>query len=228
MSDAHGALFKNAEAIAEVLIILGFGNVNEAGEFIPLTEAEALEFAELLKVIFGAPVFEDYTHPEFTFFAGFGVGENGPKLGMGDGLLDIYAELGLRTTADKFFLAHEYAHALQFNQGIIDLTTTPTPENGRRIELMADAYAAYFATHGQGGFLQPALISRYIKTAFSGGTCDFDFPFHVGTPNQRAKAVAFGGELAKRRGLIDQKYSSEEFARLFDEALPQIIAPDAE
>lgn len=224
LSDAHGTVFKEPARVAELLLLTGFGNMDEAGNFIPFTQAEALEMAEFLKIIFGAPIFEDYNHPLFTFFGGFGPGPFGPKMGIGDGLLEGYAELGFRTTSDRFVLAHEYGHALQFSMGLLDLP--PTPENVRRIELMADAFAAYYVLHGQGAFIQKVALSRYMKTAFSVGDCNFDAPSHHGTPNQRAKAVEFGGELAKRRGLIDQKYTSEEFVRLFDEAFPQIIAPD--
>lgn len=228
LSDMHGAIFKDPTTVAQLLLLLGFGNVDAEGNFIPITETEALELAGLLKIVFSAPVFEDYAHPLFAFNAAAGIGPNGPKILMGDGIFDVYAALGLRTTADKFVLAHEYGHIIQIANGVLDFTMPPTPEGTRRTELMADAYAAYFSAHGKGGFLQPLLISRFAKSAFSVGDCGFDFPSHHGTPNQRARAADFGGKLAERRGFIDQIYSSEEFARLFDEALPQIVIPDSE
>lgn len=232
LADMHGAIFKDPATVSQLLLFLGFGFVDEEGNFTPFTQADADEFAELLKIVFGAPVFENYSHPILTFnaFALSGIPELGipAKIVMGDGVLDGFAELGLRTTADKFILAHEYGHQIQFANGIIDVTVPPTPEGTRRTELMADAFASYYSAHGQGGFLQPLLISRFVKSAFSVGDCGFDFPSHHGTPNQRARAADFGGKLAERRGFIDQKYSSEEFARLFDEAFPQIVIPDSE
>ena len=228
LSDMHGATFKDPPTVARFLMLLGFGFTDEEGNFTPITETEALEFAEFLKIIFGAPVFENYGHPILAFNAAAGIGPNGFQIIMGDGVLDLYAELGLRTTADKLIFAHEYGHQIQLANGILDFSVPRTPAETRKLELMADAYGAYFVAHGQGSFLQPALISRYIKTAFSVGDCFFDNPNHHGTPNQRARAATFGADLAKRRGLIDKKYSSAEFIQLFEEAYPQIIARDAE
>ena len=231
VADAHGSLFKNVDKTAEVFK-LAFGGFDENGNFIPVPDEIAYQIAQLLNIVFSAPVFEDYNHPLFTFnaiaFGGFPPLGIPKKIVMGDGIMEAYAALGFRTNADRLILAHEFGHQIQFANGYFEGGPADPAEATRRTELMADAYAAYFLSHGKGPFLQPALISRFVKTSFSIGDCGFASPNHHGTPNQRAKAAAFGGELAKRRGFIDQIYSSQEFFELFEAALPEMIAPDAE
>jgi hypothetical protein len=229
LSDAHGATFKNVPIVAAI-IELAFNNFDEEGNPSPVPHDQAVEIAELLKTAFSAPVFQDYNHPLFTFNAlaspgipGLGIG---PKIVMGDGIMEVYAKLGFRTTADRLILAHEYGHQIQYANEYI--TEAPSPEVTRRIELMADTYAAYFLAHGQGAFIQPLITKRFVKTAFSIGDCGFDRNGHHGTPNQRGKAADLGSKLAKRRGLVDKKYSSQEIFELFEAELPNLIAPDAE
>ena len=228
--DIKGTVFQDAQAVAQV-IQFAFTNFDEAGNPIPFSAAEALELAEALKVIFAADVFDNYNHPLFSFnavaFSGIPELGIGKKVLMGDGLMEGHRAVGLRTIAEKFILAHEYGHQIQFANDIINDELEQTPENTRRVELMADAFAAYFMAHRKGPFLQPLIITRYAKTAFAAGDCAFDSPGHHGTPNQRRKAAELGGELASPRGLRDPSYSSEEFVELFNEAFPEIIAPDA-
>ena len=47
----------------------------------------------------------------------FGIG---PKIVMGDGIMEAYAKLGFRTNADRLILAHEYGHQIQFANGYFD------------------------------------------------------------------------------------------------------------
>lgn len=230
MVNMKGSTFENEAVVSQIFqdfFIVGFDD-NGAPIFAPKELAD--DFANFLKLAFSAPVFQNYTHPLFTFNAVAVPGNPATgfpnKIVMGDGVMEAYRANGFRTIADNFILAHEYGHQIQFANGYIP--NDNSPETGRFIELMADAYAAYYMAHGRGGLEQPAMITQFVKTSFSIGDCSFDSPGHHGTHNQRAAAAAFGGKLAKRTGFIDTKLSSAEFYELFLEEYPNLIKPDAE
>ncbi len=229
--DMKGTTFENVEAVSQIFqdfFIVGFDD-NGAPIFAPKDLADS--FANFLKAAFSTPVFQNYNHPLFTFNAVAVQGNPATgfpnKIVMGDGLMEAYRANGFRTIADNFILAHEYGHQIQYANGYIP-GGPQTPEGTRFVELMADAYAAYYMAHGRGEFLQPAVITQFVKTSFSIGDCAFASPGHHGTHNQRAAAAAFGGKLAKRTGFIDTKLSSAEFYELFLEEYPNLILPDAE
>ncbi|HVH93870.1 MAG TPA: hypothetical protein VM688_03025, partial [Nocardioidaceae bacterium] len=59
------------------------------------------------------------------------------------------------------------------------------------------------------------------------GDCAFDDPNHHGTPNQRLRASTWGAQLAMSAQKQGHILPSLTVARLFDKALPAIVAPDA-
>lgn len=231
LADMHGAIFKNEPVVAELIQFL-YGGQDENGNFIPISDEDAIDFAGFLKEVFGSDAYWNYNHPLFTFNA-FAFGGNAAfgipkKIVMGDGILEPYKLNSFRTIADPFILAHEYGHHIQFANGYFG-EDAGTPEGTRRTELMADAYAAYYLAHESGAFLERGLISRYAKSARGVGDCAFDNPSHHGTPNQRQKAAEFGSRVAvETSGLRRKVLSSQEFFELFETALPELIAPDAE
>ena len=90
---------------------------------------------------------------------------------------------------------------------------------------MADAYSAYFLSHSRGASMQWKRVQRFLKVFFNNGDCNFDSDGHHGTPIQRMAAAEWGYKLvnkAKKQGHI---MSPMEFARLFDAALPGLVAP---
>lgn len=230
LADMHGATFENVEVVAEVIQFL-YVVFDENGNPQPVPDDIAINFAEFLKVIFASDAFWNYKHPMFTYnafaFGGapsFGIPK---KIVMGDGILEPYKLNSFRTIADPFILAHEYGHQIQFANGYFG-DDAGTPEGTRRTELMADAYAAYYLAHQSGAFLERGLISRFAKTGRAIGDCGFDSPGHHGTPNQREKAAEFGARVAvETSGLRRKVLSSQEFFELFEAALPELIAPDA-
>ena len=80
-------------------------------------------------------------------------------------------------------LAHEFAHILQFKNGV----TRP----GVRTELQADYLAGWYMGDRQRDF--PASVSYMTNTFFElGDDYEFNDPSHHGTPKQRAKAFRAG------------------------------------
>jgi hypothetical protein len=227
LSDMHGSVFKNAPRVAQILKI-AFMDIDDKGNPIPYTDEKALELANLLKTVFGSPAFNNYNHPLLSFNA-FAISI--PQLGlkkivMGDGIMEVYAQLEHRTIAEKQILAHEYGHHIQFAKNYF--SSEHTPEASRRVELMADTYAAYFLAHGKGAFVHSQIVKRSFKAAALTGDCHFNTPSHHGTPNQRGKAADLGTKLAKRTSLRDKIYTSQQIFDFFEAALPDMIAPDAE
>lgn len=228
MVDMKGTVFKDIPLVAQILQDF-YISFDENGNIIPLPADLAVEIAQILNVVFGSDTFQNFNHPLFSLnafaFGGFEPLGIPRKIAMGDGIMDVYKNLGLGSVAETFILAHEYGHQIQFANNYF--TGENTPEEGRRIELMADAYGAYAMAHGRGFFVQSNLIERFATTAGIIGDCAFSSPGHHGTPNQRAKAAMFGVELAKRRTLRDVPLTSQEFFELFQAELPNLIAPDA-
>lgn len=150
---------------------------------------------------------------------------------------NVYLDLGffddLRTTyggpsgmfAEAYVLAHEYGHHVQFRRDVFDELTTP--EESRRAELMADGLASYHLTHARGTAMQWKRVQRFSAMFANIGDCDFAYLGHHGTPAQRARAGAWGYDLVKSAPDQGHVLPSATVTALFDEALPQIVAPDA-
>lgn len=198
------------------------------------TPADADRYAAAVaRVIRDVAVFDDGESPLFSLnaFAFSGLGDPDPtiaalppKIVVGDGFLDALDELGVEDVGGQVVLAHEYAHQLQVQHDLFGTATGP--EANRRVELMADAFASYFAVHAKGLSLNARRVTQVQQTFFELGDCSFDDAGHHGTPEQGRRASAWAGTLgstAKPRGVI---LSAPELAAQFDAQLPTIVASD--
>lgn len=170
--------------------------------------------------------FRKGNHPVFSLngfsFSGSTTAHIPPKIVLGDGFFDDYAAIGLGDVAPQAVLAHEFAHQIQYQYNLFG--TVKTPENTRRTELMADAFAAYFLNHARGAAMQWKRVQEFLQVFFNVGDCAFTDLAHHGTPTQRMAAAAWGYALAndaQKQGII---YSVKEFDDMFEAALPAILA----
>ena len=221
--DAHGNIFNDVNKVTTILLLY-----SDLGILGTMTPAEAEALANDLKIVFGSANFQNFNHPLLTFNAFASPADpffNTPKkIVMGDGIMKAYDDLGYSDVAPQAVLAHEYGHHVQFANGV-DFGSSP--EGTRRTELMADAFSAYFMTHKRGSAMNWKRVQQFLKVFFDIGDCAFSNDGHHGTPNQRMKAAGFGYQLATDAQKQGKILSSQEFITLFDQALPGLIAPDA-
>jgi hypothetical protein len=221
----HGSMLTDQSRVARVLM-RGFG----------FDRGFAAEYAEFVtRVVATTPVFRHGNNPLFTLnaFAFTPAGKDPKvvagvhdKLIFGDGLLDAFAALGMTDVAPRAILGHEFGHQVQFKDNLYDSPLTGA-EATRRTELMADAMGTYFLTHSRGLSLNTQRVLEGEKTLYDVGDCSFDDPNHHGTPNQRLRASTWGARLAMSAQKQGHILPSLRVARLFDNALPAIVAPDA-
>lgn len=185
---------------------------------------------EVINSIKNFPEYLNGNHPFLTFNAyahqekKYGcVGQVPDKLIIGDGFLRAYDQLGYGDIAPQAILAHEFAHQIQYDLGIMDHSIKYTPEYSRRTELMADAYAAYFLAHQEGNGRQWKRAQKFLDIFFNVGDCDFENNLHHGTPNQRRAATEWGANLANSPQDANLILSGKRFAELFDADLPDLI-----
>jgi hypothetical protein len=174
------------------------------------------------------PQLRNGDHPLFTFNAysepavdvpGFGIIP--PKIIMGDGIMQDYAAIGFGDVAPQAILAHEFGHQVQFQTGVF--TNDYTPEETRRTELMADAYAAYYLSHARGASMQWKRVRQFLQVFFNIGDCQTTSSTHHGTPRQRMASAEWAYNLANDSHKQGHILSSQEFTALFGAALPQIL-----
>ncbi|MEU7588305.1 hypothetical protein AB0A95_18675 [Micromonospora sp. NPDC049230] len=145
-----------------------------------------------------------------------------PKILYGDGVFSFGKTFGYDRIGPKIFLAHEYGHQVQTEHGLMPAKTTP--EQSRRLELMADSMGTYFLGHRRGENLPWPQLRRSTEFLYRNGDCRFTSRFHHGTLNQRGRAGEWGAKLSQAGGRI---LPSGRMIELFDRKLPQIVAPDA-
>ena len=207
----HGSVMQDdAKMVQVVQYIFGFG------------EAEALAMVDDVQAIIETDPGLGYEWPMFSFNA-VAFGPDPLKILMGDGLIELFEEIGLATNGVDLVYAHEMAHQVQ---GVLGVFGPPEPEETRRVELMADAFATYYLVHARGASFNARRTLDAFELSFIAGDCNFDSPGHHGTPNQRLAAAEWGAELAQERprGKIR---SAVGMVALFHEQLPIIVAPDA-
>ncbi|GAA1435112.1 hypothetical protein GCM10009616_31300 [Microlunatus lacustris] len=221
----YGEMLTDADRVARLLVaVYGF------------SAAEAAEYAEYVSsVVRDVPAFQDGAFPLFTLnaFAFTGEGDPDPmvaeipdKIIMGDGLLRYFAKVGLSDVGPRVVLAHEFGHHIQFELNLFDSPLTGA-EATRRTELMADAFATYYAVHARGLSLNAKRVTAALQSFYDVGDCYFDDPGHHGTPQQRARSAAWAASLASNARPQGKIMSAATFAALFDEKLPELVAPDA-
>ncbi len=108
-----------------------------------------------------------------------------------EGTLDLTGSFGGEAAGDMgvvYVLAHEYAHNVQFEQGIL---TAGLPVIAT--ELHADCWAGVYARAKQdAGQLDTTDVPEAIATAARVGTYDYADPQFHGTPEQRVAAFQQG------------------------------------
>ena len=219
-----GEMLRDPERISRLLVRL-----------YAFTPADADGYAAAVaRVIRDVRVFDDGESPLFSLnaFAFSGVGDPDPsiaalppKIVVGEGFLDALDELDVDDVGGSVVLAHEYAHQLQVQDDLFGTATGP--EANRRVELMADAFAGYFAVHPKGLSLNARRVTQVQQTFFELGDCSFDDPGHHGTPEQGRRASAWAATLASSTKPRGQVLPAAQLAALFDEELPVIVAADA-
>lgn len=222
----HGSMLTDHDRVARVY-----------REVYGLPPASADDYADLVvEFISSAPKFEGGNHPSFTLnafaYTDFGqevagFGRVGDKIVMGDGILRAYRELGFGDVAPQAILAHEFAHHVQFETGVITGGQPASPESTRRTELHADALAAYYLSHPRGESMQWKRVQQFLQVFFSIGDCGFAGTGHHGTPNQRMRAAQWGYEQQENARPRGHVLPAATLTRGFDAALPDIVRPDA-
>lgn len=92
-----------------------------------------------------------------------------------------------------FAVAHEYAHNLQTELGILPTDPAARTYPTYKTELHADCWAGVWANSAFAeGILEAGDIEEAIQTAMLTGDYEFNDPGHHGTPEQRSKAFMTG------------------------------------
>lgn len=176
----------------------------------------------------------DYDNPLLTFMAFASLPPDEPigdfgvlpeRIVIGDGILAALEATGFGRNGPDQVHAHEVVHHVQSDAGL--LGQPRTPESIRRIELMADALAAYNLAHARGASFQTWRVDEAPDIAALVGDCNFDSINHHGTPAQRAAAITWGARTAETARPQGNIAPSTELIAAFDDHLGTLIAPDA-
>ena len=198
--------------------------------------ATAQALADIIPQVFAVdPVLQNGRNPYFTFnsFAFDPTGEPEPlgslpkKVIMGDGIMQAYGALGDTTVAPRAILAHEYGHQVQYADNLFVSDLPPGAEQTRRTELMADALGTYFTVHSRGEALNAARTLADQQTFYNVGDCGFTSAGHHGTPLQRQRSATWATSVVDAAPNQGHILPSLQFATLFDQQLPMLVAPDA-
>jgi hypothetical protein len=169
------------------------------------------------------------SHPIFTFnsFAQQGFdyppyGHIPDKIIMGDGIMEAFTATGFNDVAPQAILAHEYGHHIQFQLHLY--TGSQSPEATRRMELMADAYSAYYLSHARGASMQWKRVQEFLAVFFNIGDCSVTSSGHHGTPSQRMAAAQFGYNVANDAQKQGHILTAQDFTARFEAQLPSILA----
>jgi hypothetical protein len=146
------------------------------------------------------------------------------KIVVGDGILQAVDHVGLGQTGARAILAHEFAHHVQYEDDLF-ASPLPGPEASRRTELMADAFGTYSLTHKRGEALNAKRLLDAEQSFYGLGDCVLTDPAHHGTPNQRLRASARRAGIAAGQQKQGHVMPSLALAGLFEQELPQLVAP---
>ncbi|MDR2997046.1 MAG: hypothetical protein LBU78_02885 [Microbacterium sp.] len=150
------------------------------------------------------------------------------RVAMGEGLIQVWKDLGISDAGNRAVLAHEYGHQVQYDGNLFETDITDEAEATARTELMADAFASYFTVSKRGESLNKAYALQNFQSFYNVGDCAFTNPNHHGTPNQRYAAAEWGADVARLADDQGHILPSLEVADRFEKVLPIITAPDAE
>ena len=220
----HGDMLQDTARVSRMLELFG------------LNQTDAAALAEYMAdFVAASPALDGGDNPLFTFnaFAFTGEGEPDPffaslpdKLIFGDGILDFLDAIGIGNVGPRAVMGHEFGHHIQFEDDLFESPLTGA-ELTRRMELMADAFATYFAVHARGLALNAKRVLDAEMTFYQVGDCEFADPNHHGTPNQRLRASTWAADLASAARPQGRILPSLTFAELFEAKLPELVAPDA-
>ena len=217
---AHGSMLQDRNKILKMYKnIYGYSN-DKANHYADSIATLFKIYPQLLNGEHPAFTFNQFTIPDTTIA---NVGLVPAKVIIGDGLLQAFDKLGYGDIAPQAILAHEFGHHIQYVLGILGKGIKLTPKTSRRFELMADAYAAYFLSHSQGAALKLDKLQQVAEVFFNTGDCDFTIDGHHGSPTQRKAAAEWGYNLTINSQKRDYILPGDEFARLFDAELNNII-----
>jgi hypothetical protein len=197
-----------------------------------LGPTDAEYYADLvLQLLHTYPQYRNGDHPIFSFNGIAAPKFNSPSNGVvpfrvivGDVVLDGYTAIGYGDVAPQALIAHEYGHILQYKLGLIrDITDIDSPETSRRIELIADAFAAYYLSHARGAAMQWKRVKQFLQVTYNAGDCDFTSLYHHGTPTQRMAAADWAYTLASNAPKQGHILSVQEFIALFNAHYSEII-----
>jgi hypothetical protein len=96
------------------------------------------------------------------------------------------------------------------------------------VELMADSFGSYYASHAEGADLRWTRMRQFLRIYYDLGDCAFASDQHHGTPIQRLRAADWGHDMAVHARPPSRVLPSATFARLFEKKLPSFVAPDAD
>jgi hypothetical protein len=221
---AHGRMLLDTARVTKVFTT-----------FYGFPQTTSLNTADFIKAQVNTATFNYGDTPLFTFnaYANSMEGQTLPGIGavpdrivLGDGVLDGFAQVGLGDVTAQAILAHEFGHHVQFEDGLFASPLTG-PEATRRTELMADAFGSYFLTHARGAAMNLKRVQEFGQTFYQVGDCGFTAAGHHGTPNQRLRTVLWACDIADSARPQGHILPSLSFDALFEQALPQLVAPDA-
>ncbi|MEX6689339.1 hypothetical protein QTN47_17655 [Danxiaibacter flavus] len=215
----HGNMLLDRDRIIRIDMIL-YGDSQTDAEF----------WADLIiSLMNDVPQYRKGDHPIFTFNAFAQSSFDFPPYGtipskivMGDGILDGYTGIGYGDVAPQAVLAHEFGHHIQFQLNLYP--STSSPENTRKMELMADAFSAYYLSHARGASMQWKRVKQFLQVFFNIGDCGFTNVNHHGTPTQRMASAEWAYQVADNAQKQGHILSSSEFVSLFLAAYPSILA----
>ncbi len=219
MVAAHGSMLQDRNKVFKTYKAYGL-NDRQANDKADSVATFLKTYPQYLNGDHSAFTYNQYATPDSIYPE---AGRVTRKIIIGDGILQGYAALGYGDIAAQAILAHEFGHQIQLSLGILKNGMIPTPKTARRVELMADAYAAYYLSHARGAALQRQSMQQVLEVFFNVGDCRFAAPSHHGTPTQNKAAAEWGYKLANDAHKQGHILPSREFARLFDAALQNIL-----
>ncbi|MGZ5133981.1 MAG: hypothetical protein ACXWCG_02470 [Flavitalea sp.] len=213
----HGSMLQDRDKLIRTYVA-GIG-------YSPALAALYADF--VLSLLDAFPQYRNGNHPIFTFnaialktlaYPPYGIIPD--KIVMGDGIMEAFTAIGFGDVAPQAILSHEFGHQIQFD---LNLLSPSSPEGTRKNELMADAYAAYYLAHARGASMQWKRVQQFLQVFFNIGDCSFTNPGHHGTPTQRMAAAEWAYNLSNNAQKQGHILTAQEFATLFNAALPQLV-----
>lgn len=217
----HSDFFDHRDQVVSIVPV--FFNISPDDPVVGMIADELISLVRLSGLA-GSPLL---TLNAFAFSAQGAPGVDIPdKVVIGDGMLQALDAVGLGDMAPRAILAHEFAHQVQYEDGLF-ASALPAPEATRRTELMADAFGTFSLTHKRGAALNAKRLLATEQSFYAMGDCATTSTDHHGTPDQRLRAATWGARVAASQQKQGHIMPSLTLDALFERELPEIVAPDA-